>query len=200
MMFEETYKTITENAEGVYREKGSKFIALAFPVSREKEITEILQETKKKYHDARHHCYAYILGADKSALRINDDGEPSGTAGRPIYGQLCSKDLTDILVIVVRYFGGIKLGVGGLINAYKIATQDALANSTIIEKPIEESYKVIFPFLEMNKVMSLLKSDRVTILSQSFNNECVIEFSIHKSAANRIVALLKPIGEVMTIL
>ena len=132
-MLDDTYKTIASTSEGIYKEKGSKFLAFAIPVVSEAEIKEHIDKIKKEYYDARHHCYAYILGADKATYRINDDGEPSGTAGRPIHGQLLSKDLTNTLVVVVRYFGGIKLGVSGLITAYKAATKDALDNAVVIE-------------------------------------------------------------------
>jgi len=130
----ESFKTISAPAEAIFKEKRSKFLAFAFPVENETEIKEKIAFLKKKYHDARHHCYAYILGADKSSYRMNDDGEPSGTAGRPIHGQLLSKDVTNVLVVVVRYFGGIKLGTGGLRVAYKMATKEVLENATIIVK------------------------------------------------------------------
>ena len=138
-MFEDTYKTISAPATGSYSEKRSKFLAYAFPVKTEAQVKERLTEIQKKHNDARHHCYAYILGPNTDAYRMNDNGEPSVTAGRPIHGQLMSKDLTDTLVIVVRYFGGIKLGVSGLQNAYKIAAKEALDAANIIEKTIDES-------------------------------------------------------------
>ena len=140
-MFEDTYKTIAAPSVGSYSEKRSKFLAYAFPVETEAQVKERITEIQKKHNDARHHCYAYILGPNKDAYRMNDNGEPSGTAGRPIHGQLLSKDLTNTLVIVVRYFGGIKLGVSGLQNAYKIAAKEALDAATIIEKTIDEVYK-----------------------------------------------------------
>ena len=153
MLFDDTYKTIKSPAQGIYKEKGSKFISFAYPVKTESEVKLLLEENKKEYYDARHHCFAYILGYDKSAWRLNDDGEPSGTAGKPIYGQLQSFDLTNTLLIVVRYFGGIKLGVSGLINAYKSAAKDALQNSSIIENTINELYKLIFPYEMINESM-----------------------------------------------
>lgn len=195
-MFEDTYNTIESISEGVFRAKGSKFISIAIPVTSENEIKEKLGEIKKKYFDARHFCYAYILGYDKSAYRINDDGEPSGTAGRPIYGQLLSKDLTNILVVVVRYFGGTKLGVSGLIQAYKEATKDALEAAKIIEKTVDESYLVTLEYEQMNKVMQILKNDYVKITNQSFQDCYTIEFVIRKREADKIVFELRKIESV----
>ena len=195
-MFEDTYKTIAGPSEGIYREKGSKFIALAFPVETEVQIKEKLAEIQKQYFDARHHCYSYILGPNKDAYRLNDNGEPSGTAGRPIHGQLLSKDLTNTLVIVVRYFGGIKLGVSGLINAYKTAAKDALDHATIIEKTVDETYKVSFDYSVMNSVMQLLKDPYVTILGQGYEDRYLITFKIRRREADRIVTALKKINTV----
>lgn len=193
-MFEDTYKTIAGPSEGIYREKGSKFIALAFPVETEVQIKEKLAEIQKRYFDARHHCYSYILGPNKDAYRLNDNGEPSGTAGRPIHGQLLSKDLTNTLVIVVRYFGGIKLGVSGLINAYKTAAKDALDHATIIEKTVDETYKVSFDYSVMNSVMQLLKDPYVSILGQGYEDRYLISFKIRRREADRIVTALKKIN------
>lgn len=195
-MFEDTYKTIAGPSEGIYREKGSKFIALAFPVQSEAEVKEKLAEIQKQYFDARHHCYSYILGPNKDAYRLNDNGEPSGTAGRPIHGQLLSKDLTNTLVIVVRYFGGIKLGVSGLINAYKTAAKDALDHANIIEKTVDETYKVSFDYSVMNSVMQLLKDPYVTILGQGYEDRYLITFKIRRREADRIVTALKKINTV----
>lgn len=195
-MFEDTYKTIAGPSEGIYREKGSKFIALAFPVETEAEVKEKLAEIQKQYFDARHHCYSYILGPNKDAYRLNDNGEPSGTAGRPIHGQLLSKDLTNTLVIVVRYFGGIKLGVSGLINAYKTAAKDALEAATIIEKTVDETYKVSFDYSVMNSVMQLLKDPYVSILGQGYEDRYLISFKIRRREADRIVTALKKINTV----
>lgn len=196
-MFEDTYKTIAGPSEGIYREKGSKFIALAFPVESEAEVKEKLSEIQKQYFDARHHCYSYILGPNKDAYRLNDNGEPSGTAGRPIHGQLLSKDLTNTLVIVVRYFGGIKLGVSGLINAYKTAAKDALDAATIIEKTVDETYKVSFDYSVMNSVMQLLKDPYVSILGQGYEDRYLITFKIRRREADRLVTALKKINTVM---
>lgn len=195
-MFEDTYKTIASPSTGSYSEKRSKFLAYAFPVKTEAEVKARLTEIQKKHNDARHHCYAYILGPFKDAYRMNDNGEPSGTAGRPIHGQLMSKDLTDTLVIVVRYFGGIKLGVSGLQNAYKIAAKEALEAATIVEKTIDETYEVTFEYLQMNNVMQLMKDPFVTILDQQSDLNCTIRFSVRRREADRIVTALKKVGEV----
>ena len=195
-MFEDTYKTIAAPSTGSYSEKRSKFLAYAFPVKTEAEVKARLTEIQKKHTDARHHCYAYILGPFKDAYRMNDNGEPSGTAGRPIHGQLMSKDLTDTLVIVVRYFGGIKLGVSGLQNAYKIAAKEALEAATIVEKTIDETYEVTFEYLQMNNVMQLMKDPFVTILDQQSDLNCTIRFSVRRREADRIVTALKKVGEV----
>ena len=195
-MFDDTYKTLKTFSKGIYTEKGSKFIALAFPVSHEEEIKSHIAETKKSYYDARHHCYAYILGADKSAYRVNDDGEPSGTAGRPIHGQLLSYDITNVLLVVVRYFGGIKLGVPGLINAYRAAAKEAILNNEITEKTVDETYKVYFDYLKMNEVMQLLKQDEVKINNQEYEDQYVITFTIRRSMARKIIEALQKLGKV----
>lgn len=185
-MQDDTYKTITSPAEGIYKEKGSKFLAFAIPVISEAEVKENVERLKKEYYDARHHCYAYILGHDKAVYRANDDGEPSGTAGRPIHGQLLSKDITNTLVVVVRYFGGIKLGVSGLITAYKAATKDALDNAEIIEKTVNEVYRVEFEYPLMNDVMRLLKDENLDQFNQRFEMNCSLDFSVRKSKSARV--------------
>lgn len=192
-MFEDTYKTIAGPSEGIYREKGSKFIALAYPVETENQVKEKLAEVQKQYFDARHHCYSYILGPNKDAYRLNDNGEPSGTAGRPIHGQLLSKDLTNTLVIVVRYFGGIKLGVSGLINAYKTAAKDALDAATIIEKTVDDSFLIHFDYSVMNSVMQLLKDPYITILGQGYDEKYQLSFKVRRREADRFVTALKKI-------
>ncbi|MDY4790177.1 MAG: YigZ family protein [Bacteroidales bacterium] len=196
-MFDDTYLTIEDRAEGVYKEKGSKFISLAFPVTTQEEIKEIVKDIKKEYFDARHHCYAYILGHDKSVFRMNDDGEPSSTAGKPIYGQLLSKDLTNILVVVVRYFGGTKLGVSGLIQAYKQATIDVLNNSKIIEKTVDEIYSVSFDYSLMNDVMKVMKEHVLHQQNHKFENDCYLEFRIRKRDSKVVVDNLKFIDNVL---
>ncbi len=181
------YTTIAQPAEGLYKEKGSKFLAFAEPVRNIDEVKERLEYYRKAYHDARHVCYAYMLGADRLDYRANDDGEPSGTAGRPILGQINSLGLTNILVVVIRYFGGILLGTGGLIVAYKEATRDALAKAEIVEKDVMEMRKISFPYEKMNEVMRTLKACEATILNQRYeNNECVIEYEIKLAYADRI--------------
>ena len=192
-MFEDTYKTISAPSTGSYSEKRSKFLAYAFPVQTEAQVKERLTEIQKKHNDARHHCYAYILGPNKDAYRMNDNGEPSGTAGRPIHGQLMSKDLTNTLVIVVRYFGGIKLGVSGLINAYKTAARDALDNAIIIEKTVDEVYSLEFPYALMNDVMRVMKEEGIEQLNPRFEMDCYLEFSTRKNDADRIVSKFKNI-------
>lgn len=184
MLFTDTYKTISHSSEGLYKDKGSKFIAIAYPVISEEDVKERLAEVRNKCHDARHHCYAYVLGSDKSAFRFNDDGEPSGTAGRPIYGQINSRDLTNTLVIVVRYFGGVKLGVRGLINAYKAATVDALEQTEIITKTVNEIFQVDFDYLMMNSVMKIIKDANLKILLQDFQLDCTLEYIVRKKNAD----------------
>ena len=186
MLFSDSYKTISRSSEGIYKDKGSKFIAIACPVITEEDVKERLSEIRNKYHDARHHCYAYVLGYDKSAFRYNDDGEPSGTAGRPIYGQINSKDLTNTLVVVVRYFGGVKLGVRGLINAYKAAASDALLQVDIITKTVNEIFSIEFDYLMMNSVMKIIKDADLKILSQDFQLDCKLEYIVRKKNADLV--------------
>ena len=196
-MFDDTYKTIAGPSEGIYSEKRSKFIAYAFPVSSEQEVKQRLVEIQKKHWDARHHCYAYILGPNKDAYRMNDNGEPSGTAGRPIHGQLLSKDLTDVLLVVVRYFGGIKLGVSGLQNAYKVAAKEALDNAKIIEKTVQEKYRVTFEYLHMNEVMQILKNPEITIVDRQSDMQCVYTIMVRLSIADKTISALQKIDQTM---
>lgn len=192
-MFEDTYKTIAKPAEGSYSEKRSKFLAYAFPVQNEQEVKQRLAEIQKKHWDARHHCYAYILGPHKDAYRLNDNGEPSGTAGRPIYGQLLSKDLTNTLVIVVRYFGGIKLGVSGLQNAYKVAAREALDAAVIVERTVQEQYRVTFEYVKMNDIMQILKDPEVQVLDRQSYMQCVYTISVRQRDADRITEALRKV-------
>ena len=196
MLFSDTYKTISAPAEAIYKEKASKFLAFAYPVTNENEIREQLTALRKVHFSANHHCYAWILGFDKSAYRINDDGEPGGTAGRPIHGQLLSFDLTNILVVVVRYFGGTKLGVSGLINAYKTATADALQNALIEERIVYDYYALKFPYETINQVMKLVKDENLTINSPVFDTECSLEVAIRRSRSESLVERLKKINNV----
>jgi uncharacterized YigZ family protein len=192
-MFSDTYRTIIGKSEGLYKDKGSKFIACAFPVKTEEEIKEHLLGLRKKYFDARHYCYAWAIGPLRDALRINDDGEPSGTAGKPIYGQILSNDLTDILVVVVRYFGGVKLGVRGLIDAYKAATADALANNQIVEKFIMEVYELQFEYPLLNIIMKILKDHDAEQLSHNFQLSCKMVITIRKNEADNLIKSFKQI-------
>lgn len=172
------FKSIATLSTGLFKDNGSKFLAFAYPVTTEEEIKGIIQGLKKEYYDARHHCYAYRLGHTGAIWRMNDDGEPSSTAGRPIYGQILSAELSDILVVVVRYFGGIKLGVPGLIRAYKTSTADAIANATILEKIATEPYRIIFDYLQMNSVMKRLKDLGLTPTDQQFNLSCSLRVDV----------------------
>ena len=178
------YKTITEvTGEGFYSEKRSKFLAFAHHVETIDEIKDILAAYRKKYYDARHVCYAYMLGADKADFRANDDGEPSSTAGKPILGQINSYDLTNVLVIVVRYYGGVNLGTGGLIVAYRTAAADALDHATIETRLVEEVITYSFPYPMMNAVMRVIKEMQPRIVSQTFDNTCSISMSIRQEMA-----------------
>ena len=190
-MFSDKYKEIKSATTGVYKEKGSKFIAYSFPVHSEENVKEKLEEVKKLEHSARHHCYAYILNPDKSAQRANDDGEPSSTAGKPILGQILSNDLTNILIVVVRYFGGVKLGVPGLIRSYKTAALDAISNSEIITKIIKEQFAVSFKYPQMNEVMRLVKEYNLEVVNTDFQIECNLIFAVAKSKSEEVVETFK---------
>lgn len=191
MLFSDTYLTIDRPAEALFKDKGSKFITFAYPVQNEQQVKEILSGLPKEHHTANHHCYAYRLGADKLNFRANDDGEPSNTAGKPILGQIQSNDLTDILIVVVRYFGGTLLGVSGLIQAYKSSAAEVIKASTIIEKQILFSYTIYFPFEQMNEVMKLLKQSDAKITSQQFDNACEVSFMIRKANSEACEEKLK---------
>ena len=190
-MFSDKYKEIKSATTGVYKEKGSKFIAYSFPVHSEENVKEKLEEVKKIEHSARHHCYAYILNPDKSAQRANDDGEPSSTAGKPILGQILSNDLTNILIVVVRYFGGVRLGVPGLIRSYKTAALDAISNSEIITKIIKEQFAVSFKYPQMNEVMRLVKEYNLEVVNTDFQIECNLIFAVAKSKSEEVVETFK---------
>ena len=187
----DTYLTIKEPAEGIFKDKGSKFLAFAYPVSTENDVKKLLEMLRKDHHSARHHCWAYRLGKDGELWRANDDGEPSNSAGKPILGQIISKNLSNVAVIVVRYFGGTLLGVGGLIQAYKEAAADALVNATIIEAYLESEYSISFPFSTMNDVMKILKDKSVTILNQNYDSNCTVDFKIRKMNEHLIVSALQ---------
>lgn len=182
----DTYLTIKQQAEGIYKEKGSKFLAYAIPVESAQEVKEQLQLLHKQYHDARHICYAYVIGTDGTEYRVNDDGEPSGTAGKPIHGVLLSSKLTNVLIAVVRYFGGTKLGTSGLILAYKEAATDAIHKALIIEKKIACYYAVSFPYQVINDVMRAIKDTESDIIEQTFETESIIYFKTRKLNAGTI--------------
>lgn len=186
MTNDDTYNMLSAPGEGLYKEKGSKFIASAFTVFSEEEAKKAIAEIKKQYFDARHHCFAYMIGPDKATFRSSDDGEPSGTAGKPILNQILSKDVTNVCVVVTRYFGGIKLGTSGLINAYKTASREALDNATIIEKTIDNVYALEFGYPLMNEVMRIIKEEDLGQQNPRFEMDCYLEFSTRQSEAERI--------------
>ena len=185
-MEEDKYRTVNAIAEGLYKEKGSRFISFIYPVKTEEEIKDILTEIKAKYYDARHHCYAYCLGANRERFRANDDGEPSSTAGKPILGQIVSNDLSNVLVVVVRYFGGIKLGVSGLIQAYRDAAANAILHAEIVERTVDEEIRIRFTYVVMNDVMKVLKEEEPEVLSRNFEMECEMTLSIRQKDMPRL--------------
>lgn len=192
-----SYKTIDRAAEGLYREKGSKFLAFAYPVHSEEIIKTQIEHLKKSYFDARHHCYAWMLGADKGVFRAFDDGEPNHSAGDPILGQIRSRDITNVLVVVVRYFGGVKLGVGGLVSAYKSAASDALSKTNIIEVEVTVPLAVRFTYAETSDVMRVLKEFDLPITRQDFSENCRIDVQLplrKKEAVVHRLALLHAKG------
>ncbi len=183
----DTYKTITKASEEVlFKDRNSKFFGYAFPVKHEEEIKQHLEELKKKHHSARHWCYAWQLGKDNFQFRANDDGEPSNSAGMPIYGQIQSFDVTDTLIVVVRYFGGVKLGVGGLIHAYRTAAQMALEASNIVTRTIDKRFEIAFDYPEMNKVMRVIKENNLNVMDQILELDCRVIISVRKKEAERI--------------
>ena len=177
----DTYRSISGPSEGLFKENGSRFIALAYPVETEAEVRDIVTSLKKEYHDARHHCYAYRIGWKGELFRANDDGEPSSSAGRPILGQIDSNGLSDILIVVVRYFGGIKLGIPGLIRAYKTSSADAIANAEIVTKIASRRYSLTFGYMEMNDVMKMVKDMGLEQKGQDFGAECRLDLSVRLS-------------------
>jgi uncharacterized YigZ family protein len=178
------FKTIATTSEGYYTEKRSKFLAFAHHVQTTDEVKDIIAQYRKKYYDARHVCYAYMLGAERKDFRANDDGEPSSTAGKPILGQINSNELTDILIVVVRYYGGVNLGTSGLIVAYREAAADAISHATIETRQVEEIIKYTFAYPQMNDVMRIVKDMNPRIISQTYDNTCEIVLSIRKSEAD----------------
>ena len=192
-MSTDTYKTIAAPSEGIYTEKRSKFIAIALPVRTVDEVKQYLEAYQKKYYDARHVCYAYMLGHERKNFRANDNGEPSGTAGKPILGQINSYELTDVLIIVVRYFGGIKLGTSGLIVAYRTAASEALANAKIEERTVDDTLTVLFEYPFMNDVMRIVKEEQPDILEQSYDMDCRMTLRIRRSMMSKLRARLEKV-------
>ena len=186
--FVDEYLTISKPSEGLFKDRGSKFIAFAHPVSSEEEVKEVQEKIRSDYHDARHHCYAYMLGPEKKVFRANDDGEPSSTAGKPILGQIRSFDLTNILIVVIRYFGGTKLGVGGLINAYKTASEEALKSAKIIKKTLHDIYELRFEYPVMNDIMRILKEEKIEQVDQKFELSCSITLSLRRAEVDKVLS------------
>lgn len=192
----DTYHTIVDKSEGLYKEKMSKFISFAIPIDSAAEAKSIIKEYQKEYFDARHVCWAYMIGADRKEFMSNDNGEPSGTAGKPILGQINSFNLTNILIVVIRYFGGIKLGTSGLIVAYRTAAADAITNGEIIERHEEDVISFTFPYLSMNEVMKLIKNSNVSIKEQIFDNDCNMSLICRKDLTPEITNKLESIDGV----
>ncbi len=187
---EDEYLTLEKESTGIFRDKGSRFLAFAFPVSSEEEIKIKLEQLRKEYHDARHHCYAWRLGQDKILFRANDDGEPGNSAGKPILGQIQSFDLTNILIVVVRYFGGTLLGVGGLIQAYKTAAMEAVKNGEIIKASVYRYYRISFDYSSMNQVMKIIKDHDLLQSDQNFEQNCSLKLAVRKSQSETIIEKL----------
>jgi len=191
---DDTYLTISRTSEGIYKEKMSKFLAFAIPVSSVEDVKKQLEKYQKEYYDARHVCWAYMLGPQRTDFRSNDNGEPSGTAGKPILGQLLSNDITDCLVVVVRYFGGTKLGVPGLIAAYRESAAEAIAAARIVERTVDRTIRVDFPYIAMNDIMRVIKEQQPKIASQEFDNLCTMVLTIRESRAGELTEKLKKAG------
>lgn len=196
MLFEDTYLTIAEPSEGIFRDRGSKFIAFAYPIRSENDIKAIVTQLKSEHPKARHHCWALRISPDRTQFRINDDGEPSGTAGRPILNTLLSHNLTNTAVVVVRYFGGTLLGVPGLINAYKLATEEAINSAKVIEKTVNDVYEISFNYLQMNDVMRVVKNESLTINNQQFDTSCTLQVEVRKSQVEKVIGMLQGISDV----
>jgi uncharacterized YigZ family protein len=192
-MNSDTYKTIKSFSRGIYKEKGSRFVSFAFPVSEQKEIKPIIDKIRKENHEARHHCLAYMIGFERTNYRVSDDGEPSGTAGKPILGQINSFGLTNILIVVSRYFGGTLLGVSGLINAYRSAAASAINNAELTEMTLREYYEIIYPYTSMNDVMKILKEENIGQSEQIFDLECRIRINFRVSLREKIFSRLSRI-------
>ncbi len=191
MLFEEEYHTIENESTGEYRDRGSKFVGYCYPVKSEIEIKELLKKIKKEHPKANHHCYAFRLGPAKSAFRFSDDREPSGSAGKPIFGVIQSNDLTDILIVVVRYFGGSLLGVSGLINAYRTAAHEAVKSNIIVTKPIVEKYQLDFEYPLMSEIMLIIKQSKALVIHQDLTENCIVHIEIPKNLADEFLTKLK---------
>jgi uncharacterized YigZ family protein len=192
-LIQDSYKSIASESRGLFKDNGSRFIAHAYPVETEEEVKEIVASLKKEYYDARHHVYAYRIGYKGDKFRANDDGEPSGSSGRPVLGQIDSNSLSDILVVVVRYFGGIKLGIPGLIRAYRTATADAIANAQIVEKIASKTYRIHFGYMSMNGVMKVMKDMGLEQKNQKFDMECSIDTSVRLSQIDTFLERLSDV-------
>jgi len=196
MLFEDTYLTIEAKSESVFRDRGSKFLGYAYPIISDQDIKNIIADLKKEHPKANHHCWAIRWSTDRSVFKLNDDGEPSGTAGRPILNTLLSKNITNVAVVVVRYFGGTLLGVPGLINAYKSATELALVEAKIIEKTVNDVYTIVFGYLQMNEVMRIVKDDNLQLLEQAFDNSCSIKVSVRKMQVEQVISKLQKLTSI----
>jgi uncharacterized YigZ family protein len=192
----DTYSSIAAESHGYYREKASKFISFAFPVTSEQMVKDHLQQLRKKYHDADHYCFASQIGFPESDSRTSDDGEPAGSAGKPILGQILSRGLCDILVVVIRYFGGTRLGIPGLINAYRCAARDALDHSTTIFKVLEDFFEISFPYESLNPVMQILKKKQAVIKHRVLDQVCTLQFSVRKSQCKLVINKLNTIRNI----
>jgi uncharacterized YigZ family protein len=192
-MNSDTYKTIISSSQGIYKEKGSRFVSFAVPVSDQQEIKAIIDKIRKEHYEAKHHCYAYMIGHERIIWRVNDDGEPSGTAGRPILGQINSYGLTNIIIVVSRYFGGTLLGVSGLINAYRTAAASSIQNAELTEMTVHEYYEITYPYISMNDVMRILKEENLGQSQQSFDLECRILLNFRVSVKEKVLNRLSRI-------
>jgi uncharacterized YigZ family protein len=196
MLFEDTYSTIEKPGEGIFRDRGSKFLGYAYPIISDQDIKEIVAKLKQEHTKANHYCWAIRWSTDRSVFRLNDDGEPSGTAGRPILNTLLSRNLTNVAVVVVRYFGGTLLGVPGLINAYRTAAEFALNETKVIEKTVNDVYTISFDYLQMNEIMRIVKEYNVEIVKQQCDNSCELTISIRKMLVNNTLARLQKLSSI----
>jgi uncharacterized YigZ family protein len=196
MLFEDTYLTLKQPAEAVFTDRGSKFIAFVYPIATEANVKPLVAHLKSAHPKANHHCWAMRLSPDRSVFKVNDDGEPSGTAGRPILNTLLSKNVTNALVVVVRYFGGKLLGVPGLINAYKTAAEMGITAAGITEKVSSDIYSIEFDYLQMNEVMKVIKEENITILQQEADNRCMFQISVRKGKVNQTISRLNSINNI----